>query len=115
MASAGANHGCRLATRAGQTRQVRGQNRRVAGTAQTRWGSGCTAGDCCRAQQQGQVCGSGLLMTAGDAQAGWLSDVRLRQSARLGGRGEVQARGSRGRWLRRMRGGVIENEGVAFL
>ena len=55
--------------------------------------------------------GGELQRTAGAAQAGWLSGVRLKQSAWLGSRGEVQARGSRGRRLRRMRGGVIENWG----
>ena len=58
-----------------------------------------------------RVRGRGLLVKAGAAQAGWLSGVRLKKSAGLGGRGEVQARGSRGRRLRQMRGGVIENGG----
>ena len=39
--------------------------------------------------EEARVCGSGLLVTAGSAQAGWLSGVQLRKSAGLDGRGEV--------------------------
>ena len=40
--------------------------------------------------EEARVRGNGLLVTAVAAQAGWLSGVRLRQSAGLGGKGEVQ-------------------------
>ena len=47
MPPTGANHGCRLANGTGQTRQVRGRNRRAARTAQIGRGSMCATGDCC--------------------------------------------------------------------
>ena len=46
MPPTGANHGCRLATGTGQTRQVRGRNRRAVRTR----GAGCAAGEKCRAR-----------------------------------------------------------------